>query len=121
MIGGIMLSKLFGKRTPDFSAVDSNEKVQTLFIEGKLEKLHLFPLDYGGKDIPLNVVFVPPGIGQIKSQIDASVGKLVAEGLVSNYEAKPEYKGSSFIPSKIKVTTSHPEKSGEFNYSIDVW
>jgi hypothetical protein len=31
----------------------------------------------------------------LKSQIDGSVGKLLAQGLVSNYEAKPEYRGSS--------------------------
>lgn len=116
-----MFNKLFGKRAPDFSAVDSNEKVQSLFAEDKLEKLYLFPLDYGGEDIPLNVVFVPSGIGQLKAQIDAKVGKLLEEGLVSNYEAKPEYKGNSFIPSKINVKASHPARSAEFKYSVDIW
>jgi hypothetical protein len=29
---------------------------------------------------------------------------------VSSYSAQPEYKGNSFVPSKIKITTSHSKK-----------
>jgi hypothetical protein len=46
---------------------------------------------------------------------------LVNQGQVSSYAAQPEYKGDSFVPSKIKITASHPGKSGGFNPVIDIW
>jgi hypothetical protein len=105
----------------DFSQVDSLEKAQALYREGKLERLYLFPLEFGGKEIPQNILYVPPGIAAIKQQIDGTIGSMVQEGLVSQYAAEPEYKGDSFVPSKIKIITSHAEKPGRFNPTINIW
>lgn len=106
---------------PDFSEVDSLAKAQQFYQEGKLEKLYLFPLDLGGEDIPPNIVYVPVGIGQLKAQFDGTVRKMLEAGSVSRYSASPEYKGKSFVPSKITIRAWHPDKSGSFNPSIEVW
>jgi len=104
----------------DFSAIDSVAKAQALYNQGKLERLFLFPLEFGGQEIPQNILYVPHGIAAIKQQIDSAIGDMVKQGLVSGYAAEPEYKGDSFIPSRIKIKTSHPEKPG-VDRIINVW
>jgi len=106
---------------PDFSDVDSLEKAQALYRTGKLERLFLFPLEFGGQEVPQNILYVPPGIAAIKQQIDGTIAKMVSEGAVSSYAATPEYKGNSFVPSKIKIVTSHEQKPGGFNPTINIW
>lgn len=107
--------------TPDFSAIDSLEKAQALLSTGKLERMFLFPLEFGGQDIPRNVLYVPPGIAAIKQRIDSMIQDLVNQGQVTKYEAVPEYKGGSFIPNKIKISASHHEKGGGLNPVINIW
>jgi hypothetical protein len=105
----------------DFSAIDSSAKAQALYKEGKLECLFLFPLEFGGQEVSQNVVYVPPGIAAIKQQVDSAIGSMVKEGLVASYAAEPEYKGDSFVPSKIKIKTSHPDKPGGVDRTINIW
>jgi hypothetical protein len=105
----------------DYSGVDSLEKAQALYRQGKLERLFLFPLEFGGQEIPQNILYVPPGIAAIKKQIDGTIAEMVNEGTVSKYSAEPEYKGDSFVPSKIKIVTSHEQKAGGFNPTINIW
>src|SRR5579862_2932892 len=103
----------------DFSTIDSLEKAQALLNAGKLERLFLFPQEFGGQDDPRNVLYVPPGIAAIKQRIDSMIQDLVNQGQVTKYEAVPEYKGDSFIPSKIKISASHYEKKGGLNPIIN--
>ena len=104
---------------PDFSHVDSREKVEELHKQGQLEKLYLMPLEFGGVDFPANVVYVPPGITDIKEGIDKNViAPLVANGTIRHYSATPEYEGKSFVPIAINVKASDP---GNFSTSIQVW
>ncbi len=104
---------------PDFSGIDSREKAEELFRRGELEKLFLMPLEFGGEDSPLNMLYVPVGVAAIKSGIDNNViGPLASEGKVSNYKAVPEYQGGSFIPIAIKITAWDP---GEFSTTINIW
>ncbi|MFL5386345.1 MAG: hypothetical protein ACJ8GN_27825 [Longimicrobiaceae bacterium] len=104
---------------PDFSAVDSQAKVEELFRRGELEKLHLMPLEFGGSDIPPNTLYVPVGIASIKAGIDDDViGPLVEEGKVTSYTATPEYQGKSFIPIAIRIVASNP---GQFSTTINIW
>jgi len=70
---------------PDFSHVDSLAKARELLSQGKLEKLHLMPLEFGGEDIPQNVVYVPVGMADVKAGIDRDViGRLAAEGKITS-------------------------------------
>jgi hypothetical protein len=104
---------------PDFSDVDSLAKAEELLRQGKLEKLFLMPLEFGGTDNVLNTLYVPIGTAAIKANIDNNtIAPLAAEGRVSRYEANPEYQGSSFIPIAIKIVARDP---GEFSATINIW
>ena len=105
----------------DFSHVDTQEKALALVQEGKLFKIQLFPAEFGGEDAPQNVVYVPVGIPEIKDQITGTLVRFVQDGLIDNLQVNPEYKGNSFVPSKINMKTSHSGKAGEFNPSIEIW
>jgi len=104
---------------PDFSNVDSQAKAEEMFRNGNLEKLFLMPLEFGGQDHPLNVLYVPVGVAAIKAGIDLNViGPLASEGKFNQYKAEPEYQGKSFIPIAIKVTAWDP---GQFTSTINIW
>src|SRR5687767_5485415 len=80
-------------QTTDYSDVDSLAKAQALASGGRLEKMYLFPLALGGKDIPQNIVYVPIGIGDIKRKIDGTIGRMFKEGSATQYKTDLEYKG----------------------------
>lgn len=104
---------------PDFSHVDSREKAEAMARRGELEAMYLVPLEFGGTENPINVLYVPVGVGEIKAGIDRNVIKpLAAEGKVSNYDAAPQYQGKSFIPNAIKIVASDP---GHFTTTIRIW
>jgi hypothetical protein len=104
---------------PDFSEIDSQAKAEELFRRGDLEKLFLMPLEFGGQDNPLNTLYVPVGVADIKAGIDNNViGPLAAEGKITKYTAEPEYEGKSFIPIAIEIVASDP---GEFRTTINIW
>ncbi len=119
-----MFKKLFGGgsktpvNAPDFSSIDSVEKAVALMQQGQLEKLYLHPVEWGGADIPQNVTYVPVGLAEAKAQIDRTI---IEAGTGFQYRVTPEYKGRSFIPSRINIHASHPERAGEFNCTIEVW
>jgi hypothetical protein len=104
---------------PDFSAVDSLAKAASLVRSGDLEKIFLLPLQFGGADIPENILYVPVGTAGVKARIDDNIiAPLVSEGKFSRYEATPEYQGRSFVPIAIKITASAP---GKFTTTINIW
>ncbi len=103
---------------PDFSDIDSR-KAEALFRRGDLKKLFLMPLEFGGEDIPVNFLYVPVWVADIKAGIDNNViGPLAAEGKITKYTATPEYQGKSFIPIAIKIVASDP---GAFSTTINIW
>ena len=104
---------------PDFLSIDSRAKAEELLQRGVLEKLFLMPLEFGGKDIVENVLYVPRGVAATKSGIDNNlVRPLIAEGKVTQYQAAPEYQGRSFIPIAVRVTAWNP---GQFAATIKIW
>ena len=104
---------------PDFSMVDSREKAEALFEKGELEKLFVMPLQFGGLDVPENVLYVPPDVVAMKASIDNNViAVLVEDRKVTRYAAEPEYDGKSFVPIAIKIIASQP---GNFATTINIW
>ncbi len=104
---------------PDFSAVDSKEKAEQLHRKGDLCKLLLLPTEFGGQDIPPNVVYVPEFAVQMKARIDNNIiFPLAQSGKISLYRAEPNYEGDSFIPSSITITASEP---GSFTAKVAIW
>jgi hypothetical protein len=115
----------FGKKKsarptgPDFSEVDSQKKAIAMYRRGELEKLFLMPLEFGGQDIPNNVLYVPIGVAAAKARIDNGViAELVRKGKVTEYTANAKYQGESFIPSAIEIVASDP---GKFTTTIAIW
>lgn len=117
----LTLSMAVDAQPPDFAAVDSKEKLTSLAAEGKLERVHLFPLELGGKDTELNVVYLPIGLLEIKKKIDRTVVKMARDGTVTKLTVDPVYKGKSFVPSRIVIKASHPDKPGGLDTTIEVW
>jgi hypothetical protein len=104
---------------PDFSEIDSQKKAVEMFRRGKLEKLFLMPLEFGGQDIPDNVLYVPIGVAAAKGRIDNGIiAELVRKGKVSQYTANAKYQGESFIPIAIEIVASDP---GKFTTTIAIW
>jgi hypothetical protein len=92
-----------------------------LVKDGKLERVYLFPLDMGGQDIEVNAVYLPIGFNEMKKKVDATVLRMAQDGLISNLKVVPEYKGNSFVPSRLVIKASHPDKPGRLDTTIDVW
>ena len=79
----------------------------------------MFPLEFGGPDEDVNVVYLPVGLGAMKTRIDMEVVQpLAEEGRITSYTATPEYQGRSFIPVSIRIRASDP---GDFTYTLAIW
>ena len=104
---------------PDYSHVDSREKAIALFQRGELVKLLLMPQDFGGTDVPLNVVYVPEFVVDVKAGIDMNViMPMIQQGQIRHYAAQPRYEGASVVPTAIAITASDP---GSFQTQIRIW
>jgi hypothetical protein len=102
----------------DYSTIDSKEKAQKLFAKGKLVKLYLMPLDFGGQDSPINTLFVPEFANNQKNNFDSKISDMLESGLKLGYSASPEYKGSSFIPGRLIIDVKGDTTITEV---IDIW
>lgn len=106
-------------RGPDFSHINSAAKVQELVALGILEPLYLMPLDFGGPETPMNCVFVPVGLAELKYSTDHNIiAPLIERGVVSHYSAAPKYLGDSFVPTCIEIKATVP---GNFESCIQIW
>ncbi len=103
---------------PDFSGIDSNEKAIALFEKGELSKIYLMPLEFGGEDIDVNTLYVPEFVQVFKKQFDKIVEDLLIDGKRLSYSAEPEYKGKSFVPSKLTIVVTG---DSEFTETINIW
>lgn len=106
---------------PDYSHVTSAAEARELAAEGKLIKILLFPAEFGGQDMPGNVVYVPPEAARAKDLATGTLIRYVEEGLIDNLTVDAEYKGDSFIPSRILMKATHSSKDGTFNPTISIW
>ena len=87
----------------DFSEIDNIEKAINLYEKGSLTKMYLLPLEFGGEDNPVNILYVPKVVQELKERFDKMIEEMLIEGKSLSYSSEPEYKGNSFIPSKINV------------------
>ena len=102
----------------DFSAVDSYKKAARLHKKGKLSKIYMMPIDFGGDDSQVNTLFVPEFVKDFKDKVDKRIETLLYDGKKLSFEALPEYKGKSFVPSRLKIVVTGDE---EFIETIDIW
>lgn len=108
------------KNIVDFAEIDSNEKVMELAKKGDFVPLYLMPLRFSGEDSAGNRVFVPSFVVELKDRYDDMVANLISQGKVNGYSCTPEYKGRSFIPSKIQIVAKK-DGSPVFTETIDIW
>jgi hypothetical protein len=104
---------------PDFSPINSREKVEAAAQAGDLVPMLLMPAEFGGPEGGPNVVFVPSWAAQQKQRIDmGTVLPLAQQGKIKQYSAKPSYKGDSFVPSAISIRAHDPS---DFTATIEIW
>ena len=115
-----LFGNLFKNNKPNFTEIDSNEKAIELANKGILEPLYLMPLRFNGEESAINRVFVPSFAVELKDRCDDFIEKMVIEEKVQGYSCNPEYKGNSFIPSKIKVVVTNEGKE-VFSQTIEIW
>lgn len=108
------------KEAISFEEIDSQEKAIELARKGVLKPLYLMPLRFNGPESPENAVFVPPVAVELKDRFDDMVEELFLQGKVNGYSGSPEYKGRSFVPSRVHIVA---KKDGEpvFTETIEIW
>jgi hypothetical protein len=105
-------------QAPDYSHIDSNEKAHQLYVNKELVKLHLMPLDWGGEDVALNIIYVPEVVVEQKAVIDGMIEDFLIAGLNINYSCSPEYKGKSFIPARLVISYTGDVEN---THTIEIW
>ena len=117
-----VLNQAVNQSLSDFSDVKSVDDALRLVEAGQLEALHLIGEQFGGSSGIENTVFVPVGINQLKDSFDTILENLLNEGKQISFNCQPEYKGSSFVPTKITINAMDKE-SGQsmLNEEITIW
>ncbi|MDR2024338.1 MAG: hypothetical protein LBQ71_14090 [Hungatella sp.] len=108
------------KVKPDFSEIDSIEKAIELTNQGILRPLYLMPLRFNGEESARNRLFVPPAVVEIKDRYDNMVEDLLRQDKINGYACTPEYKGKSFVPSKLRIVAGKDGKD-VFTENINIW
>lgn len=127
VLGSVRNGKLkieFGEpdiHAPDFSDVTSEEAALKLSLKGQLFKMLLFPRVFSGEDIPQNVVYVPCRALDIQDEIISMIIPVVQDGTGVHFEGRPEYKGKSIVPAKIRYKASQPQTNWKLDRTIEIW
>ena len=115
-----IFNKFKKKEQINFEEIDSIAKAKEEYKKGHLEILYLISPMFGVAEDESNILYVPIGINKIKEEYDNIIADLLEQNKVQSYRCDPEYKGSSFIPCKITITSG---KDGQdvFKETINIW
>lgn len=80
----------------------------------------MMPLRFGGEESVRNRLLVPPVAVALKDRFDDMVEELLIQEKVNSYECRPEYQGTSFVPTAITIIA---KQKGEpvFTQRIQIW
>ncbi|WP_374132345.1 hypothetical protein [Sphingomonas sp. 28-62-20] len=106
---------------PDYSQVTSLAAARALAAEGKLVKILLFPAELGGEDIPENVAYIPPYAAEARQLVIGTLRRFMADELIDKLEVVPEYRGESFVPTKLVMHATHSKKKGSLHPTVEIW
>ena len=106
---------------PQFSHVTSIEIADAEIAKGSLVRVHLFPLELGGHDVPQNLTYIPIGMEEMWHKIVGTIEKFAAEGLLDGLKVVPEYNGASFVPCRIKFIGTRSTKKSGFEPTLEMW
>jgi len=104
-----------------FAHVTSTEIADTEVENGNLARVHLFPLELGGQDVPLNVIYIPIGMKDKWRKLIGTIEKFRTDGLIDKLKVVPEYNGASVVPCRIKFIGTHYTKWIGFEPVIAMW
>jgi len=104
----------------DFSSVTSLKMAEHASKDALLLKTLLIPEGLGGRDLPENVVFIPPGAKEAKDRATLDLIGAVRMG-VTEITVVPEYRDASFVPSRIFITAARPGAPPEYELEIGIW
>jgi hypothetical protein len=109
--------------TPDFAAVTTKAAANRLVREGRLVKIHFFPIELGGpaKD-RLNIGYITPEAAEAHSLLISVLERDVEDGAIDEMRIMPVYRDSSIIPTRIRFKAWHSQRAGgEFEMVVEVW
>lgn len=106
---------------PDFAKVASLDQAKALEAKGQLAKLLMFPAEFGGEDVAMNVLYVPPRTVRQRTAHIQTLRAWIQEGAVNSLDVRPEYRDTSFVPSRIHMNASHSESGEQRTLTLDVW
>lgn len=104
----------------DFSSIVSMRAVEEASQKAQLMKTLLLPAELGGRDVPENVVFIPPHAKEIKENSTNELLSAVRQGM-TEVAVFPEYRGTSFVPSKIIISAARSGMRPEYELEIRIW
>ncbi len=106
---------------PDYSQVTSLAAARALAAEGKLVKILLFPAELGGEDVPENVAYIPPYAAEARQLVIGTLRRFLADGLIDKLEVVPEYRGKSYVPTKLVMHATHSKTPGSIHPTVEIW
>ncbi len=106
---------------PDYSQVTSLAAARALAAEGKLVKILLFPAELGGQDVPENVAYIPPYAAEARQLVIGTLRRFLADGLIDKLEVVPEYRGKSYVPTKLVMHATHSKTPGSIHPTVEIW
>jgi hypothetical protein len=68
-----------------------------------------------------NVSYVPPAVAYTLNLVTGTLERFRDEGLINRLEVAPEYRGDSFVPTRISMRATHSAQEGSFEPSVKVW
>jgi len=106
---------------PQFAHVISTALADAEVKKGNLVKVHLFPLELGGHDVPPNVTYIPIGMEDMWKKIIGTIEQFGADGLIDKLRVEPEYNGDSVVPCRIKFIGTHSTEKRGFEPTLEMW
>jgi hypothetical protein len=104
----------------DFSSITSLKAAEDACRDGRLMKMLLLPAELGGQDLPENVLYVPPVACEMKNESTAELLDAVRGGM-REVAVVPEYRGTSFVPTKITITAAQSGVPHQYKLEIRIW
>lgn len=106
---------------PDFAQVATLDQAKALEAKGQLAKLLMFPSEFGGEDVAMNVLYVPPRTVWQRTAHIETLRAWIQEGAVNSLDVRPEYKDTSVVPSRIHMNASHSKSGEQRSLTLEVW
>lgn len=79
----------------------AREELDSLLARGLVEKVLMWPAEFGGTDDPRNVTYLPRVLAERKRAFDAEVRRRVEAGEKLGFKVTPEYVNDSFVPARL--------------------